>query len=338
VALNIDLPRGERVLVTGATGFTGSVLTRKLVYLGCQVVAISRSSSHRGDLSDLPIEWIEGDVFDPKVVDKAVNGVNYIFHLAAAYREAKVSSETYSRVHVESTKLLAQGVVRSERFKRFIHVSTVGVHGHIDEPPADEGYRFNPGDIYQITKADAERWITEYARGTGLPLTVIRPAAIYGAGDRRLLKLFKMAKLPLCPLFGGGKGLYHLIHVQDLTDIMISAAVNPQAVGEAYIAGDPNPIKLRELLKLIANELGNGRIGFILLPVWPLFLVAGMCELLCKPFGLEPILYRRRVAFFTKDRAFNTLKVREHLGFSYSYSAETGLRETARWYRENGWI
>jgi dihydroflavonol-4-reductase len=338
VALNIELPRGERVLVTGATGFTGSVLTKKLVDLGCQVVAISRPSSRRGELSNLPIEWIEGDVFDPEVIDRAVNGVNYIFHLAAAYREAKVSSETYSRVHVESTKLLAQAVVQSERFKRFVHVSTVGVHGHIDEPPADEGYRFNPGDIYQSTKAEAERWIMEYARGSGLPLSVIRPAAIYGPGDRRLLKLFKMAKLRVCPLFGGGQGLYHLIHVQDLTDIIITAAVNPRALGEVYIAGDPQPMKLMELLRLIANQMGNERIKFIRLPVWPLFWAAGVCELLCKALGLEPILYRRRVAFFTKDRAFKTDKLREQLGYIYSYSGETGLREATRWYREKGWI
>lgn len=338
MSLKIELPLGERVLVTGATGFTGSVLTKKLVSLGCRVVAIARSSSRRGDLSSLPIEWIEGDVSDPKVIDRAVSGVSYIFHLAAAYREAKVSSETYSLVHVESTKLLSQAVVQSERFKRFVHVSTVGVHGHIDQPPADEGYRFNPGDIYQSTKAEAERWITEFARHSGLPITVIRPAAIYGAGDRRLLKLFKMAKLRFCPLFGGGQGLYHLIHVEDLTDIIITAAVNPQALGEVYIAGDPQPIKLRELLKLIAIELGNGGIRFVRLPVWPLFFAAGLCESLCKPFGLEPVLYRRRVAFFTKDRAFKTEKLREHLGYQYSYSGENGLRETARWYREKGWI
>ncbi len=338
MSLSLNFPRGARVLVTGATGYTGQVLTRKLVALGCEVVAIARASSNRSTLSSLPIRWIEGDVFDSRVIAQATEGIEYVFHVAAAYREAKISDETYTKVHVESTKLLAQSVLRSEHFKRFVHISTVGVHGHIDEPPADEGYRFSPGDIYQRTKAEAEVWIRKYAQDAGLPLTVIRPAAIYGPGDRRLLKLFKMAMRPLFPLFGRGQGLYHLIHVEDLTDIFITAALHPKAQGEVFIAGNPEPSKLEDIARVIADELGNTRLRFVRFPAWPLFLAADLCEALCKPFGIEPPLYRRRVAFFTKDRAFNTDKLRAALEYSYTYSVEEGLRSTARWYREQGWL
>jgi dihydroflavonol-4-reductase len=338
VSLGVDFPKGTRVLVTGATGFTGQVLTRKLVAMGCHVVAIARTSSKRQALDHLPIEWIEGDVFDPDVVERACKGIEYIFHVAAAYREAKISDETYSLVHIESTKLLAQRVVRSEGFRRFVHISTVGVHGHIDEPPANEEYRFNPGDIYQSTKAEAEKWLSRFAKESGLPLTVIRPAAIYGPGDRRLFKLFKMASRKFFPLFGRGQGLYHLIHVDDLTDIFITAALSPQALGEVYIAGDPHPSRLEHIARTIAQEIGNPALKFIRLPAWPLFFAAEICEVLCKPFGIEPPLYRRRVAFFTKDRAFDTCKLREQLGYQYSYTVEAGLRETTRWYVRNGWI
>lgn len=338
MSLRVELPRGTRVLVTGATGFTGSVLTRKLVGLGCNVRAVARASSQRGALADLPIEWIEGDVFDPHVVQRAVSGVEYIFHVAAAYREAKITDEVYTKVHVESTKLLAEGVVRSTEFKRFIHVSTVGVHGHIDQPPADEGYRFKPGDIYQRTKATAESWIAAFSRDKGLPLTIIRPAAIYGPGDRRLFKLFRMATRRFFPLFGRGQGLYHLIHVDDLTDIFVTAAIVPQALGEVYIAGNPEPSRLEDIARVIAVELGNSRLRFVRLPAWPLFLAATICEALCRPLGIEPPLYRRRVAFFTKDRAFDTRKVQQQLGYTYTHEITAGLRSTARWYREQGWL
>jgi nucleoside-diphosphate-sugar epimerase len=338
VTLNLHFSAGTPVLVTGATGFTGQALTRKLVGIGCRVRAIVRSSSNREGLKDLPIEWIEGDVFDPAVVERACVGVHYIFHVAAAYREAKISDETYTKVHIESTKLLAQAVVRREEFKRFVHVSTVGVHGHIDEPPANEEYRFNPGDIYQSTKAEAELWISRFSKQTGLPIAIVRPAAIYGPGDRRLLKLFKMANKRLFPLFGKGQGLYHLIHVGDLTDIIITAALAPQALGEVYIAGNPEPSRLEDIAKLIAGEIGNKKLQFIRLPAWPLFLAADICEALCKPFKIEPPIYRRRVAFFTKDRAFDTSKLREGLGYQYSHTVEEGLRSTARWYRERGWV
>lgn len=338
MSLNLEFPRGSKVLVTGATGFTGRVLVRKLVQLGCQVVAIARTSSQRGDLQLLDITWIEGDVFDPAVVEQATRGVNFIFHVAAAFREAKISDGVYHRVHVESTQLLAQSVVQSECFRRFVHVSTVGVHGHIDEPPADETYRFAPGDVYQRTKAEAERWILQYSADNGLPLTVVRPAAIYGPGDRRLVKLFKMASRRFFPLFGRGKGLYHLIHVDDLTDIFITAALAPQALGEIYIAGNPEPSRLEDIASTIASEIGNAQLRIVRLPVWPLFLLADVCELVCKPFGIEPPLYRRRVAFFTKDRSFNTRKVQEQLGYAYTHTVDSGLRETARWYQEHRWI
>ena len=338
MSLSVEFSPGTRVLVTGATGFTGQVLTRKLVKLGCSVVAVVRTSSNRAGLSELPIEWIEGDVFDPKCIERATAGVEYIFHVAAAYREAKISDDVYAKVHVESTRLLAQSVVASEGFRRFIHVSTVGVHGHIDEPPANEEYRFDPGDVYQRTKAEAERWIIQFSRERGLPLTILRPAAIYGPGDKRLLKLFKMARRKFFPLFGRGQGLYHLIHVEDLTDIFITAALMPQALGEVYIAGNPAPSRLEDIARTIAAEIGNTRPTFIRLPAWPLFLMADLCELICKPFGVEPPLYRRRVAFFTKDRAFDTRKLQNQLGYKYTYSVDDGLRATARWYTEKGWL
>jgi nucleoside-diphosphate-sugar epimerase len=286
----------------------------------------------------LPIEWIEGDVFDPEVVQKATDGVEYVFHVAAAYREAKISDEVYRRVHVESTQIIAQSVVSSEVFKRFLHVSTVGVHGHIDEPPADEEYRFAPGDIYQKTKAEAEQWIAAFARRSGLPLTVVRPAAIYGPGDQRLLKLFKLASRRFFPLFGRGQSLYHLIHVDDLTDIFVTAALAPQALGEVYIAGNPEPSKLEDIARIIAQEIGNAQLTFIRLPAWPLFMLADMCELVCRPLGVEPPLYRRRVAFFTKDRAFDTSKLQKHLDYTYTHSVDAGLRETARWYLDQRWL
>jgi nucleoside-diphosphate-sugar epimerase len=334
----ISITPGTSVLVTGATGYTGSVLIRKLASQGARVRAVARSSSNIGPFADLDIEWIRGDVFDPNVISTACQDIEVVFHVAAAYREAKITDETYRNVHIQSTKLLAEALAGKPQFKRFVHISTVGVHGHIDKPPADESYPFNPGDIYQRTKAEAELWIREFSSSAGLPLTVIRPAAIYGPGDRRLLKVFKLAAKRFFPLFGSGRGLYHLIHVEDLTDIFILAAHHKGALGEVFIAGNKEPSELKEIARTIADELGNHRIRFIRLPAWPLFALALLCEGLCRPFGIEPPLYRRRVAFFTKDRAFNTNKLSTVLGFTNRVKVSQGLRATARWYREAGWL
>lgn len=328
--------KGARVLVTGATGFTGSVLTRKLVAAGADVTAITRSPP-RGTLKELPVRWLQGQVFDSEVVTKAMQDVAYVFHVAAAYREAGMDDQVYRHVHVTSTQLIAEAAVRQPGFKRLVHVSTVGVHGHIEHPPADETAPFAPGDIYQKTKAEAELWLREYAERTPLPYTIIRPAAIMGPDDTRLLKIFKLATQPVFPLLGYGKCLYHLIHVEDLTDAMLLAATHPAALGEAFIAGNQDPVRLEDLGRLVADTLGY-RFRPVRIPVTPFFWAAAVCEAVCKPFGLAPPLHRRRVAFFTKDRAFNTAKIRERLGFVPRYTNEQGIVDTALGYVAKGWL
>ena len=335
---SLTFPPDSVALVTGATGFTGSVLTKKLCECGIHVRVLARSSSKKGALQGLPIEWIEGNVYDPEAVDRATAGVNFIFHVAAAYREAGITNETYRKVHVDSTQLLARAALKQPDFKRFVHVSTVGVHGHIENPPANESYPFSPGDVYQQTKADAELWLRDFAPKNGLPFTVIRPAAIYGPGDRRLLKVFKMAKWPFFPVLGRARGqLYHLIHVDDLAGILIRAALHPKAQGEVFIGGDPSALALADIVSIISSEYGR-KARMIRIPAWPFFWMAAFCETICRPFGIAPPIYKRRVAFFTKDRSFDTSKLRNLLGFQYSRTTEQGLRETARWYRDKGWI
>lgn len=333
----VSIPAGARVLVTGATGFTGSVLVRKLAQGGARVRAVARASSNLEPFRDLDIEWVRGDVFDPAVVDAAAADVEYVVHIAAAYREAKLSDRDYRNVHVVSTQLLAERAWKISGFKRFVHVSTVGVHGHVENPPADETYRFNPGDIYQRTKAEAEIWLHGFAREKGLPYAVIRPAAIYGPGDRRLLKIFRMATKPVFVVLGRSKGLYHLVHVDDLTRGLCLAAVHPNALGEAFICGSPEAVTIEKIGRIVAKALGRD-LRVVRLPVWPFYLAGAVCEAVCRPLRIEPPIYRRRVSFFTKDRSFDTRKIRDRLGFRNRHSDEAGLTETALWYREHGWL
>jgi dihydroflavonol-4-reductase len=336
-SLESGLGNGDVVLVTGGTGLTGSVLVRRLCDLGCRVRVCARPSSNRSVLAGHEVEWFEGDVFDEQVIETAAKDVQYIFHVAGSYRDSKATDADHERVQVRSTQLLAAAARRSPGFKRFVHVSTVGVLGHIEHPPADETAAYNPGDAYQRTKADAERWFIEYATREEIPFVVVRPAAIYGPEDRRLLKIFRMALLPVVPIVGSTKGLYHLIHVEDLVDFMILAAHHPDAAGEVFICGNPTSITIKDLVKTVAAHLGKGP-RFVHVPAGPLFLAADACERVCRVLGVAPPLHRRRVAFFTKDRSFNTEKMRRVTGFEYRYTNSSGLIATADWYREQGWL
>lgn len=332
-----EIPVNTPVLVTGATGFTGIVLTRKLVEAGLKVSAVARTSSNLEPLKDLDINWFRGDVFDEKVMKEALAGQQYVFHVAAAFREAKSTEKDYWNVHVRSTQIIAEEVIKDPDFKRYIHISTIGVHGHIEDPPATEEYRFAPGDGYQRTKLQAEEWLNDFAAKNPISYTIIRPAAIYGPGDRRLVKLFKMALKSYFPLLGKGNCMYHLVHVDDLTNSFIIAATHPDAQGETIISGAEEPIAIADIARIVADHFGK-TIKVVRLPIGPFFLIADICEFLCKPLKIEPPIYRRRVAFYSKDRNFDISKMKNVLGYSPRHSNKEGIIETADWYVEKGWL
>jgi len=328
---------GKEVLVTGATGFTGKVLVTKLLKVGAKVRAIARPSSDLSGIEHDKIEWFRGDVYQPEIIQEAAHGMQYIFHVAAAFRQPGIEDSEYRKVHVDSTKQLAQCAKDQPNFERFIHVSTMGVHGHVENPPGDENSPYAPGDEYQRTKLEAEQWFEQYALENKIPYTIIRPTGIFGPGDRRLLKVFRMVKWPLFPILGNGKCYYHLVHVDDLTDAMILSATHPAALSEAFLVGNTEAIQLEDMAKIIATELGKSA-RVLRIPVAPFFLMADLCEAICKPLGIDPPLYRRRVAFYTKDRWFSTSKIREKLGFTCSLSNEEGIKQTTRWYKQQGWL
>lgn len=331
------LAEGSSVLVTGATGYTGQALVKKLLEAGTAVRAVARNSSDLTPFAEMKVEWIRGEVYDPDCIREAMAGIQYVFHLAAAFREAKSSRQDYWNIHVRSTELLCNEAIKQPDFRRFVHVSTVGVHGHIANPPGDENSPFAPGDDYQDTKAEAETWLVRFAAETALPYSVIRPCAIYGPGEKRLLKIFRMAEKPYFPILGKGKCWYHLVHVEDLAGAMMLAAVEEKALGQAFIAGADKAIQLEELAKIIARTYNN-RLRIVRLPITPFFILGDLCELLCQPFKIEPPIYRRRVAFYSKDRHFTTRKLSEVLGYRPVYDNETGIIETAEWYKAHGWL
>ncbi|MGC1526362.1 MAG: NAD-dependent epimerase/dehydratase family protein [Phormidesmis sp.] len=332
-----NLPVGSRVLVTGATGFTGAVLVRKLVKQGLEVVAIARPTSNIQQFEDLSIEWIKGDVFDADLIEQATTGVNYIFHMVTPFREAKSPDQGYYNVHVLSTQLLAKAALQQPDFKRFVHVSTIGVHGHIAHPPADETYPMSPGDVYQDTKLEGEKWIKSFGEESGLPVAIVRPAGIYGPGEQRLLKIYKMVAKGWVPAIGNGSNLLHFIHVDDLTDCFLLTATHPKAIGETFICGSERAITFKEMVSLISEEY-SVPVRFVSLPGAPLFALADLCELIFRPLGIEPPIYRRRLAFYTKDRSFNTSKIKNLLGFQPRHSDQEGLKELGQWYLEKQWI
>ena len=324
----------ELTLVTGATGFTGSYLVRALVADGGQVRVIARSAAKARQLLPGNVDVVEGDIADAGVVERAVQGVGTVYHLAAVYREAKHPDFRYREVNVDASRNLLDAAVAAS-VDRYVHCSTVGVHGHIASPPADERAAYDPGDVYQATKCEAEQLALSYR--DRIPLAVARPTAIYGPGDTRLLKLFRMIVRGRFLLLGGGENYYHTVHVNDLVRGLRLLGTHPRAVGEIFILGGERYLKLSELAAMIAAA-ADVPAPRLRLPARPFQVLGSLVEKLCVPLGIEPPIHRRRVDFYTKSRAFSIEKAKRLLGYQPEVRLNDGIRETLDWYVANGYI
>ena len=312
-----------KALVTGAGGFLGSRLAARLVREGAQVRMLVHGRARGQSLPDAEI--LEGDVRDPEAMRRAVAGMDTVFHLASVYRAQCTPNAIHHAVHVTGTLNLLEAS-RQAGIARFVHCSTVGVHGHVQNPPATETAPFAPRDVYQRTKLEGELLAMGYFRERGLPVTVIRPTAIYGPGDDRLRKLYRLATINPVLILGSGKICYQMIHVDDLVEAFLLAAAKKEAVGEAFIAGGGECLHLNELLKLIARLAGKEP-HLVHLPLRPFQWAGSLVETVCKPLNIPAPLSRRRVDFFNHNRCFNCDKARTVLGFTPRITLEEGWRE-----------
>ena len=325
-----------RALVTGASGFTGYHLCRALTEKGYSVRALVRTSSRIEKLRSLGIELVEGDLANPSSLDGIAKGMDKVFHIAALYRQEGVSKDLFFSVNKKGTQALLDESAKAG-VDRFIHCSTVGVQGEIKDPPARESAPYAPGDHYQVSKVEGEKLALNYHRDGKIDVVVVRPVGIYGPGDTRFLKLFKFIHNGKFRMIGKGEALYHLTFVEDLVDGVIRAAETAAASGQVYTLGGKEYLPLNRLVPLIAETL-NKPVPKKRLPLWPVYLAAVACEAICRPLGIEPPIYRRRLDFFTKDRAFDISKAQSELGYDPKVPLKEGLLRTARWYISEGML
>ena len=323
-------------LVTGATGFTGGHLARMLASRGHRVRALVRDRRRAADLEAAGIELVEGDLRDTSALERAVAGIDRVYHIAAMYREAGLPAETYRAVNAIAVRDLIAASKRAG-VTRVMHCSTVGVHGDVEHPPANEDAPLRPGDVYQETKLEGEKLARETGAQLGVEVTIARPTGIYGPGDRRLLKLFRGVARGKFPILGSGNIYYHLTYVDDVVEGFRRCAEEPGGAGRTYILAGGEVTTLNELVALIADVAGV-KPPTLHLPVWPVWIAGAACEAVCAPFGLRPPLYRRRVDFFTKSRAFDITRARQEIHYAPQIGLREGIRRTLDWYRGQGWL
>jgi nucleoside-diphosphate-sugar epimerase len=326
-----------RVLVTGGTGFTGTALVRRLREAGHDVVALDYKDGLQCDaLRAMGAEVVIGSVTDRAVVERSMRGVEYVFHLAAAFRELNVPHSFYDQVNVEGTRLVVEAALR-EKVWKFVYCSTCGVHGNVDDPPANEDAPIQPADYYQRTKYEAEPLVRQLCSGK-MEFVILRPAAIYGPGDpERFFMIFKRVARGNFPMFGSGRTLYHPLYIDNLVDAFMLCLGPGVGNGREYLIADEKYYPIEEIVKGVGRALAVP-LTINHYPVMPVVLAGHICEKLCKPFGIVPPIFPRRVDWYRQNRAFDISRAKQELGYRPRIALEEGLRRTGQWYREMGYL
>lgn len=328
-----------KLLVTGGTGFIGSRLALEARRRGETVVVAGQlnSDAERARARELEQGGVlieQGPLQDPAYARRIARECDTVIHLAAAQHEANVPDEYFFDVNVNGTRALLDACEQAG-VTRFVYGSTIGVYGESSGEPLDELSPPRPVNVYGRSKLKAEELVRAH-RGA-VAVCIVRISETYGPGDFRLLKLFRAVNRGRFFIIGPGLNQRQPIHVADLVRGLLVAAASPAAVGETFVMAGEQRLTTRDLVREVAAALGRSAPSRRV-PMWPFLAAAVVMERTLAPLGIQPPLHRRRLDFFRKSFLFSTAKARTRLGFVPTVPFSDGALDTARWYRDNGYL
>jgi dihydroflavonol-4-reductase len=324
-----------RSLITGAGGFVGSHLARRLCAGGGQVRCLVRPGGDLSALEGLAVERVLGDVTDPGSLARAVYGVEVVFHLAGVRRAA--TPKAFMDVNAEGTRRVCEAMVASGTARRLVLCGSLAAAGpSTPDRPRLESDPLAPDEWYGQSKAEGEKVAMSYA--DRLEVTSARPARILGPGDRENLVFFKLLKKGVALHLGGGPRPLSLVDVQDVVDLLVLLADRPEAVGEAFFVAGPGTMTLEQLQAIGAQALGVRPRPLALAPA-VLRGLAQAADLVTRVSGRRLPLNRKLARqLLAPAWTCSTEKAARVLGFIPKRSVEESVRQSALWYREQGWI
>jgi nucleoside-diphosphate-sugar epimerase len=321
------------VLVTGATGFIGPHLTKRLVREGYHVRALVRPVTDASSLEALGVEIVRGDVRDPGAVGRAVANCQLVFHLAARTSHGDLPAKEIYSINVEGTANVARAAVQAG-VARLVLASTARVYGIIKNRAVDERTPVKPDSAYPESKARAEQTALSHHARDGLPVVVARVTSVFGPGSKTWLGLFQAVAAGRFRLIGSGDNYHHPGDISDIVEGLCLCGTVKGVEGRTYIITGDEPLPLRAMIRLIQDELGV-TVSRRAVPAAPLRLykllndVVGAC-------GGGRLPRFDRVEFFLNDRIFDQSRARDELGYTPKVSLKEAIHRTAEWYREQG--
>ncbi|HEY4384528.1 MAG TPA: NAD-dependent epimerase/dehydratase family protein, partial [Ktedonobacteraceae bacterium] len=280
---------------------------------------------------------VEGEITEEDKVRKAVAGVSVVYHLVGRLYHPSVPTELYRETHVKGTEIILRACQDQSQLTRFVHCSTTGVHGVTGRRPAAEDAPFGPTNPYEETKLEGELLALKAHKEHGLPVSVIRPGLVYGPGDLHLLSFFSTIKKGIPPLIDGGKALIHPVYIDDMTDAFLLSAEKKAAIGHSYNIAGNFPVTFKDLSRAIAHSLGKELPG-VSIPLWVANTASDVFSVIPGIQGEDAPLTRSRVKFLTNSRLYSIERARHELGYEPKVTLEDGMKLTAAWYHQHGYL
>lgn len=327
------------IFVTGATGFLGGHFVERSLAAGHHVSGTyhSESAEKRSFIEHLRRRGARlhrASVLDETALLPLMRRADCVCHFAAAFRESGVDDDHFRRLNVEGVEKIVR-TSAAAGVRRVVLCSTAGIYGRRVPEVVDERASPQPFNVYESTKLAGEEVARRLSAEHGIEHVILRPTAVYGPRDQRLLKLFRSAAKGRFPLFGTGSGRRHMVYVTDLADAFVKACESPAAVGKAFIVGGPRAVPLHELLDTLASTLGRRSCG-PRLPLKPMQWLTAMVEDTCGMLHVKPPIYRRRMDFYLSDVEFSSARAERILGWRPVTELDEGLAKTVESYRNEG--
>jgi nucleoside-diphosphate-sugar epimerase len=315
---------GPRTLVTGAAGFIGRHCVCYLASRGWQVTAL--------DVHELP-ESIAGvrfkaiDLCERGPLESALTGQEVVFNLASVHLDVGASDDKFEAVNVRAVAQLVELCARAG-VRRLVHVSSVGVYGHVARPPATEDAPLSPVNTYERTKRAGEEAARQAAARYGVDLVIVRPSWVYGAGCPRTEKLIGALRRRRFFYIGAARNLRHPIYIDDFLDgLVLAAQAGPEVAGRTYNLAGPTFMHIDEMVRTFAEAVGAPE-PRLRIPRWLGLVLGAAAELSGSVLKIDPPISRRTLAFFENDNAFDISAARAQLHFDPRTDLLTGLRRT----------
>jgi dihydroflavonol-4-reductase len=325
-----------KVLVTGASGFVGSAVARKLVERGFAVRALVRPASPRSHLADLDLDYAVGDLLDAESIRNAIRGVRYLFHVAADYRLWARQPADIERNNLFGTRTVMEEAMRTG-VERVVYTSSVATLNCHADSAADESHPLHEDKAigaYKRSKVRAER-LVESLVGQGLPAVIVNPSTPIGPCDVKPTPTGRMiveAAAGRMPAFVD-TGL-NMVHVDDVAAGHLMAFERGR-IGERYILGGQNA-SLAEILATVAAQMGR-RAPRLKLPRTAVMPVALASEFAARWTGREPLVTMDGLRLSKNRMYFTTAKAERELGYRARPYAE-GIKDAIAWFRQAGYL